>query len=370
MKTLTGGQFGNRFGTLLIALVFLPSIVFGDVPLDRSLVVAAKQGSLSNVQAALKQGANPNYIEQVPGYGGGDSPLYCAVMSKSADCVKALLAAEADPLQAPVKKPWMFSLASACRDNVTNQEILDLLIGAIKQLPPDDDGITDWVICPAARRGDLSLLAQFEKLGAHLGSVSKKGNTVFIAAAERGRFDEAEKWLNNCSKQYEEATNAVNVYEVIQYLIAHPFEENRVAHILEQAQKLGVKFAPKDKWNAPIWKLAAVCRLPDCARVLGCPPEEQAKIVRRSDEELALQAACNSDSLSVFTNLFDKISHESGDRKMTASIYLLVLLRAHQVHNYYEPQFDALKFLRSQGADVEYEDETVGPPPHAHTSCC
>jgi hypothetical protein len=321
--------------------------------IDRALVSAAKAGTVAGVQKTLKEGANPNYIEPLPGYGDGFSPLSAAIFfSQSTDCVRTLLAAGADPLRVYDKKPWMFPLAVACQDSTTNRQVLRLLLANIKQLPPDASGIMEWVLYPVIRRGDTETLNRLKGLGARCGIVSGGGKAAFIAAAESGRYEEAEKWLRDYSQEYSQQTNRVDVNWAVDHLgTDHYFDDENLANLLRHAQQLGIIFF--DSRNNPTWSRAVVYRCPKTAEVLGCPPEDLKKIPIRSTEELMLAASCNGDSLPLFTNLVQKCLADAPDRKAKASQYLFQILA--QRVPLFSMQPNALKHLYSLGADVNYE---------------
>lgn len=81
------------------------------------------------------------------------------------------------------------------------------------------------------------------------------------------------------------------------------------------------------------------------------------KTVSAPSEESALAAACDPKGFGVFTNSVTQLLRGASDRKGLASRYLFDLLN--DCFHYLSPQLEALKFLRSQGADVNYEAKTV-----------
>jgi ankyrin repeat protein len=327
--------------------------------LDQQLVTAAVQGNVTNVELLLKEGANPNYMQPFPGsYGwAGYSPLFGAIFpAHSVACVKVLLAAGADPFQVYKKNPWMFPFQAACQDGMTNKEILELLLEHTKQLPTDDDGrLMEYVFYPLIRRGEMQTVERLEKLGAHLGVISGGGKAAFMAAAEAGRYEEAEKWLNDYSDDYSHATNKVDVMWAVDRLGSDRFfDDDNLARIIKHAHQLGINFFEIQS-PAP-WSRSVVYRCPKTAEALGCPQEELAKIAPRSKEDLMLAASCNSDSLPVFTNLVQECLRDAPDRKAAASLWLFEILS--QRFPLFSIQLDALKYLHSQGADVNYECKT------------
>lgn len=326
---------------------------------DQQLVAAAVQGNVTNVERLLKEGANPNYMQPFPGsYGwAGYSPLFGAIFpAQSLPCVKVLLAAGADPFQVYKKNPWMFPFQAACQDGMTNKEILQLLLQHTKKLPADDDGrLMDYVFYPLIRRGDMQTVRRLEALGAHLGVISGGGKAAFMAAAEAGRYDEAEKWLKDFSNEYRHATNKVDVMWAVDRLGSdHFFDDDNLARVIDHAHQLGIKFF--ESRSPEPWSRAVVYRCPKTADALGCPPGVLAKIVSRSAEELMLAASCNSDSLPVFTNLVQKCLRNVPDRRAATSLWLFDILS--ERFPLFSIQLDAMKYLRSQGADVNYECDT------------
>ena len=92
-----------------------------------------------------------------------------------------------------------------------------------------------------------------------------------MAAAESGRYEEAEKWLNVYSNDYSASTN-VDVNWAVDRLGGDHFSMMKIWRILTHAQRLGIKLF--DSRNAKMWSRAVVYRLPECAKVLGCPAAE------------------------------------------------------------------------------------------------
>ena len=196
----------------------------------------------------------------------------------------------------------------------------------------------------------MATLQRLEKMGADLSAVSSAGNTLFIAAAEGGRFDEANSWLTNYSSQYRTATNKVKVDDALASVGARPFVETRLAGLLTAAKSLGLVFAETDP-NTPMWKRAAYYRLPECARVLGCPPEEQLKIQPRTPEEMAISASWLPDSFPAFQELLGNLLAASTDPTNSASRLLLQMLQG----NLRQPTPEAVAFIISRNADPNYE---------------
>jgi ankyrin repeat protein len=354
----------RRLLKVVLATCF-PVILFGLVTLgrceslDQELVAAAFQGNVANVGLLLKKGANPNYMQPFPGaYGwAGYSPLFGAIFpARSVACVKVLLAAGADPFQVYKKNPWMFPFQAACQDGVTNREILDLLLENTKQLPTDDDGrLMDYVFYPLIRRNDTNTLERLKKMGAHLSVISGGGKAAFMAATEGGRYDEAETWLNDFSNEYSHATNKVDVMRAVDRLGSDRFfDDDNLARIIKHAHQLGIKFF--EARSPEPWSRAIVYRCSKTAEALGCPPEELSKIVPRSPEDLMLAASCNSDSLPVFTNYVQECLRDAPDHKAATSMWLFKILS--QRFPLFSIQLDAMKYLHTQGADVNYECNT------------
>lgn len=327
--------------------------------LDQELIAAAVQGNVTNVELLLKKGANPNYMQPFPGaYGtAGYSPLFGAISpAHSVACVKVLLAAGADPFQVYEKNPWMFPFQAACQGGTNSTEILELLLENTKQLPKDaNDRLMEYVFYPLIRRGDLQTVERLKKLGADLGVISGGGKAAFMAAAEGGRYAEAEQWLDDYSNEYRHATNKVDVRWAVDRLgTDHFFDDDNLARVIQHAHRLGID-SFESRSPAP-WSRAMVYRCSKTAAALECPPEELAKIVPRSKEDLMLAASCNSDSLPVFTNLVQECLREAPDRKAAASLWLLEILS--ERIPLFSIQLDALKYLYSQGADANYECNT------------
>jgi hypothetical protein len=328
--------------------------------LDRYLMDAARRGDPIAVAQALDLGANANYCEAVPAMGGGETPLYLATHTKARDVVRLLLEHGANPLLRPPGGPpeagpwgaapvWLFPLAIT---KESDPEILDVLLSHVKTFPPDDDRIVDYVIRPAAARGDEKTLRRFEALGVRLSAVSPQGFTLVTAAAEVGRFDDAERWLGFLEDQYRKEPNRiVDLSGAVEYAAEHPAVDGRLAGFIEHLARAGLDFRRKDRWGDPPWKAAVRYRLPATARVLGCPPEELGKIVPRSDEELLFAAACRAEDYPLFVTLAAKIVGDGPEASATAS-RLLATLAAQKLH---QPAIEAMQFLLAHEADANYE---------------
>lgn len=329
--------------------------------LDRFLLAAARNGDTSNVVRALRLGADPNYLERVPVYGEDESPLFAATRAKSADCMKLLLDHGADPLLSTDQNPWKFALAAVNDfDRGFDVALFELLLSAVTKLPSEDDRITDWLVRPAVRHSGRETLQKIERLGVKIGAISKSGNTIITAAAEMGFYDEAEAWLAQYSEQLSQSTNRlIRMDDAVEFVASHPWEDKQLARLLDDARLLGLKPIDKDRFGTPLWKKASRYRLPFTATALGCPQDEAAKIVPRSAEELAIAAAWEPHSLSLFKNLVDQILSESKNPTETASRLFLEILAGVRKTN-----IGPLEHLLACGADVNAEGKTRLAPRH------
>lgn len=326
--------------------------------LNRFLLSAARNGDTSNVVRALRLGADPNYLERVPVSGEDESPLFAATKAKSADCMKLLLDHGADPLLSTDQSPWKFPLAAVSDFNRGFDVVLfDLLLSAVTKLPSEDDRITDWLVRPAVKHSNRETLRKMERLGVKIGAISKSGNTIITAAAEMGFYDEAEAWLAQYREQLSQSTNRqIQIQDAVEFVASHPWEDKRLARLLDDAKLLGLN--PIDK-GTPLWERASRYRLPFTATALGCPQDEAARIIPRSAEEMAVAAAWEPHSLSLFKNLVDQILSESKNPTETASRLFLEILVGPKKTN-----IGPLEHLFACGADVNAEGKTRLAPRH------
>jgi len=351
-------------GCILLAccLLHAPLAAHGE-SLDRFLLQAARLGDAATVEHALMLGANIDYVEHHVPDAGGDTPLYVAVKARSRETVQVLLVHGANMLQRPPGGPpgsgpwseaplWKFPLYLS---KETDREIFNLLLSSVKQLPPADDRIVDYAVRPAAKMGDVDVLGRLETLGVRLSAISPSGNTLVTGAVAAGRFKEAAIWMEKYRESYrKEANREIRIDEAVEYAVAHPADDDRLAAFIADAGRSGLSIIPKNRWGDPMWKRAAGYRLPATARALGCPPDEQAKIVPRSSEELLLAAACRPESHSLFVELAAKALLEARDPKAEATRLFGTLTHSVLLH----PTGEALDVLISRGADVNIESQT------------
>ncbi len=332
--------------------------------LDVFLLSSVSRGDAEKVEHALKLGANPNYTaeysaplqkgEQLSAYNQGDSALIIATVSSNKECIQLLLDGGANPLISPYQEPWKFALArTSYPGGRFDKQSFDLLLSAVDKLPRDSDHIIDYIIRPAAKRGDFETLKKIEKLGVNLGGVSKKGNCVASAATEGGFYKEAIAWLEKHKAQFSQIeNNLLRIDVAVEYAADHAWQDANVAKFIERVKMHNIKYREKDRWGTMLWRRAIAYRLPVTAVALGLPVEEASDVKSRTAEEMILLAARKPQDLPQFKKFVDQILSESADSDKTASNLFVLLAGENRKTN--QP---ALAYLLERGADVNTESK-------------
>ncbi len=351
------------------SLIILLALVCGRASLraeslDVYLLTSVGQDNIENVERALKLGANPNCVANTspnPPHGKrfglfhkGESPLFVATNLGSLQCIRLLLESGADPMRSPEGKPWKFALATTSKPGGTFDEALfDLLLSVVKQLPRESDKILNYIVRPAAKRGDAETLQKIEGLGFDLGAISKAGNCIASASAEGGFYKEAQEWLKENKSKFPTAKNkSIRISDAVEYGAANSWEDISLARLIDEIKNSGLKLIEKNNHGTLVWRRALAYRLPLTAMALGSPVQEASKIKPRPTQELAVLAAKDLKTMRQFQMFVDQyLSDTENPHKAASTLFTLI------ASEWWKANRDALEYLLKQGADINAEGE-------------
>lgn len=332
--------------------------------LDVFLLSAVGRGDVKNVEYALKLGANPNCVADAssplqPGerfsvYNRGDSPLSVATVSANKKCIQLLLDSGADPLLTIGQDPWRFALALTSRPSgIFHKEAFDLLLSAVDKLPRDSDAIIDYIIRPAAKRGDFGTLKKIGELGVNLGGISKVGNCVASAAAEGGFYKEAIAWLEKNKTQFSQIeNNSIRIGEAVEYAAGHGWEDLNLAKFIEQIKIQGFKYREKNRRGVMVWRRAIAYHLPSTAEALDAPAQDVSDVKSLTVEEMIFLAARKPKNFPKFKEFVDQVLSKADSPDEAASRLFVALAGEVRKTNKL-----MLEYLLKQGADVNTESK-------------